>query len=181
METHAAQDIQLVLMHAGEYPLASGGVCNFVVGMKDCLNEKGKMDSTGDGGWDGSERRAWCNADFKNSIPQSLIGIFKKMVTVSGGTDGKSKVTSNDYFALPAEKEIFGINTRADAIVEEELFQLAYYETTQIKKVNNAADWYWQRSTSSIVSPYFCGVTATGASSDSYPYNPGGISPFGCI
>ena len=25
METHAAQDIQLVLMHAGEDPLASGG------------------------------------------------------------------------------------------------------------------------------------------------------------
>lgn len=25
METHAAQDVQLVLMHAKEYPLASGG------------------------------------------------------------------------------------------------------------------------------------------------------------
>ena len=46
METHAAQDVKMVLMHAGQYPLADGGECAFVVGQKDCLRKGDYITST---------------------------------------------------------------------------------------------------------------------------------------
>ena len=146
MESHAAQDVKLVLMHAGQYPLSGGGTANFVVGLKDCLSEGGKMDSGDNGdvfGWDTCTRRTWCNGEFKNSLPPTLLPIFKQMQTIAANGSGVTAVTSDDYFALAAEKEVFGTNKYADSTVELNLFQFDWYKTASNRQKNKGS---WSRS-----------------------------------
>lgn len=194
-ETHAEQDVELVLMHAGGYELADGSACNFVVGQKDALAEKGYMNSTNtsSGSWDGSARRAWCNDVYKNAIPSTLQPIFKQFKTITAETyNGTTLKTSLDYFALPAEREVFGAgygyagngyanNTEAAC---ENIFQFDWYKTSanRIKKMGisgNDAPW-WERSPDCINSGYFCGVGGGSAASDAANYTYG-LAPFGCI
>ena len=176
MESHAAQDVQLVLMHAKEYPLASGGVCNFVVGLKDCLKEPGAMNSTPTnvGGWNACERRTWCNTVFPQAFPETLRPIFKQMkTTTDNGAD--AAVTSDDMFALFAEKEVFGTNTYGSATAET--------KANRRKKANKGTAAWVERSASYGMANRFASVSATGTASDSfdpaqYPQN---LSPFACI
>ena len=106
MESHAEQDVKMVLMHVGQYPLADGGECVFVVGQKDCLNETGAMSYPA--GWDNCTRRTWCNGDYKNSLPGSLMSIFKEMKTV---IDRANPLFVSDY----KFKEVYLITTSADS------------------------------------------------------------------
>ena len=57
-ESHAEQDVEIVLMNAGGMTDISGTECAFVWGMKNCLNETGYMNSTGtnSGGWPATAR-----------------------------------------------------------------------------------------------------------------------------
>ena len=154
-ETHAAQTVQLVLMHAGGYELntaTEGGktTCNFIVGMKDCLKETGcmVMDGSNKGSWDGTNRRRWCNNTFYNAIPSTLRGIFKQFKTITAATyNGTSLQTSIDYFALPAEKEIFGGTSPqfSNSTEYNALFQFDWYKTksNRIKKTNGSAGSWW--------------------------------------
>lgn len=189
METHAAQDVKMVLMHAGQYPLADGGECAFVVGQKDCLNEKGAINQATDtyeGGWNASERRTWCNADYKNAFPQTLLPIFRQMNVTTANGSGSSVAESHDFFTLPAEKEVFGTTYHADEIAEMNLFQINYYSSAanQNKKVNGTDDNYWTRSSQSGVIGH--GIMArlmAGVMTPQYQdiNNTWGIAPFGCI
>ena len=195
-ESHAEQDVQLVLMHAGGYELADGSTCNFVVGQKDCLAEKGYMNSTNtnSGSWDGSARRAWCNSTYKNAIPGTLQPIFKQFKTVTAETyNGTTLKTSLDYFALPAEREVFGAgygyagngyanNTEAAC---ENIFQFDWYKTTanRIKKlgISGNADGWWGRSPSYNYGYFFCYVNNDGSAISGTAGLTGGLAPFGCI
>ena len=200
-ESHEEQDVELVLMHAGEYKLnkavASGrDTCSFVVGMKDALAEGGYMNSTNTntGSWNGCARRTWCNNVFKNAIPSSLSPIFKQFKTITAETyNGTALQTSVDWFALPAEREIFGAgygyagngyanNTEA---ASTDIFQFTWYRTTanQIKKLGmtGSASYWWERSPRYSNSRSFCCVDSYGNASGnaaSYAY---GVAPFGCI
>ena len=187
-ESHSAQEVELVLMHQGGYELADGSTCNFVVGQKDSLAERGYMNSgnTNSGSWDGSARRVWCNNEYKNAIPESLSPIFKKFKTITAETyNGTTLKTSLDYFALPAEKEIFDSRTNSNEIEFNALFQFDYYKTTsnRVKKPGKtgSAGYWWERS------PYyndlnrFCSVNGAGIAKGDYAASPDGLSPFGCI
>ena len=109
-ESHEAQEVDLVLMHAGGYTLnaavASGRTeCSFVVGQKDSLATAGYMNSsdTNSGSWNGSARRTWCNEVYKNALPNTLLPIFKQFKTITAETyNGSTNQESADYFALPA-------------------------------------------------------------------------------
>ena len=195
-ESHAEQDVELVLMHAGGYELADGSTCNFVVGQKDSLAEKGYMNSTGTnaGSWDGSARRAWCNSTYKNAIPEALRPIFKQFKTITAETyNGTTLKTSLDYFALPAAKEIFGgTATSAGSATSysnltefNALFQFEYYQTSanRIKKLGisgNALTW-WERSPNYSSSYRFCIVGGDGGASYGIANSTRGLAPFGCI
>ena len=182
METHAAQDVKMVLMHAGQYPLADGGECAFVVGQKDCLNEPGKMHPTKISsfdwsGWDSCERKEWCNNDYKNALPSPFVNIFRQINDSTGRTKG-------DYFALAAEKEILGFN-KYSTDNEAGLFQFNWYENfSHVRKnVGSYGEYrYWNRSPSSYLSVFCCIASNGGADygdvDNQYPL---GISPFGCI
>lgn len=162
------------------YPTA-----NFVVGMKDCLNESRQMNTTNTnaGGWNACAMRTFLNGDFKNAIPSSLLPMFKQMVTIAANGQGETAIESVDTFALFAETEIFASPVLANVTAEKDLFQIEWYETkaNRIKKVNGSAEHWWERSPASTSSDEFCRVFNNG-NPDWYDANDAiGVSPFGCI
>ena len=196
-ESHAEQDVELVLMHEGGYELADGSTCNFVVGQKDLLAEKGYMNATdtNSGSWEESARRTWCNSVYKNAIPNTLQPIFKQFKTITAETyNGTTLKTSLDYFALPAAKEIFGGDTASSAgsatsysnLTEfNALFQFDWYKTAdnRIKKLGisgSARDW-WERSPFYNGSGNFCSVRSGGNAINDNANFKNGLALFGCI
>ena len=196
-ESHAEQDVELVLMHAGGYELADGSTCNFVIGQKDLLAEKGYMNATdtNSGSWEESARRTWCNSVYKNAIPNTLQPIFKQFKTITAETyNGTTLKTSLDYFALPAAKEIFGGDTASSAgsatsysnLTEfNALFQFDWYKTAdnRIKKLGisgSARDW-WERSPFYNGSGNFCSVRSGGNAINDNANFKNGLALFGCI
>lgn len=192
-ESHSAQEVDLVLMHAGGYTLnaavASGRTkCSFVVGLKDSLTEAGYMNSsnTNSGSWNGSARRTWCNNVFRNAIPSTLRAIFKQFKTVTAQTyNGSTNQTSVDYFALPAEREIFDARNYCNQTEYNALFQFDYYKTAsnRVKKLGKTgtASYWWERSPSYDGSTYFCRVYSNGNADYNYAGYTSGLAPFGCI
>ena len=191
-ESHAAQQVDLVLMHAGGYDLnaavASGRTkCSFVVGLKDSLAKAGYMNvsNTNSGSWNGSARRTWCNNVFRNAIPSTLRAIFKQFKTVTAQTyNGSTNQTSVDYFALPAEREVFELKNPDNQTEYNALFQFDYYKTAsnRVKKLGKTgrASYWWERSPYS--SSGFCFVYSDGSSGGSYYASyTNGLAPFGCI
>lgn len=202
-ESHAAQTVELVIMHSGGYDLntavTSGrNKCSFVVGMKDCLAAGGYMNSTDTniGSWNGSSRRTWCNNVFKNAMPSSLLPIFKQFKTITAETyNGTALKTSVDWFALPAAKEIFGGDTATSAgatttrnsnLTEfNALFQFDWYKTTDNRKKkygpNGSSTYWWERSLYYGYSNGFCYIRESGGTNAGKSSFARGLAPFGCI
>ncbi len=192
-ESHSSQEVDLVLMHTGGYnlnePVASGRTtCSFVVGQKDSLATPGFMNSLkfNDGSWDGSARRTWCNSVYKNALPSTLLPIFKQFKTITAQTyNGSTNQESVDYFALPAEKEIFGSRTYSNETESNALFQFDWYKTAsnivkKLGKTGRASHW-WERSPHYDSGTDFCYVVSNGTA---YYYDADwgcGLAPFGCI
>ena len=194
-ESHAAQKVDLVLMHAGGYELADGSTCNFIVGQKHALSTYGYMNSssTNSGSWDGCARRTWCNEVYKNAIPESLRSIFKQFKTITAETyNGTTLKTSLDYFALPAAKEIFGgtatsagSSTSYSNLTEfNALFQFELYKTPSNRNKKGTSGYYahwWERSPYYGGSNRFCRVFNNGTADINDANKTLGLAPFGCI
>lgn len=156
--------------------------------MKDCLNEIHAMNpsDTNAGGWNGCEIRTWLNNTVYNQLPDSIKQILKLMNvwTANGGNQaGTTGVYSEDYLALPAEREVFGSNTSADSTVEAQLIQLEWYKTAgnRIKKVNGGNSWWNERSPNCYSPYYVCGVTSSGSGNYDRANISRGVSFIGCI
>lgn len=192
-ESHAAQSVTMVLMDSQHYDLVAATVGgstkdHFVVGLKNCLNEPGYMNSTDTniGSWNACARRAWCNDVFKAAIPQTLRNCFKQFhVITATAVDSTVNQTTNDYFALFAEKEVFGKRTFSNETEAAALTQIEYYETAanRIKTVDGSAGFWWGRSpvpgmgeTDSFGRVGFDGVAGFGSADFT-----SGLAPFGCI
>ena len=199
-ESHAAQTVQLVLMDStckGFTFTSGGGTPRFIVGMYDCLNETGYMNSskTNVGGWSSSARRAWCNNEFYNSIPSTLRSIFKQFTWEQGQGGKKSSglLETNDYFALAPEKAIFGSSATSKAYSfsgEAALYdQWEWYQTSnnRIKTINESADWWWGCSPCAYATAtffqqgLFCATSGAGAAIFASASSSLGLAPFGCI
>ena len=74
-ESHAQQKATLVLLQKGLYVDTDDKEVNFIVGLKDSLNEAGYMNgtATNSGSWEDSARRTWCNSTFYNAMPEDLL------------------------------------------------------------------------------------------------------------
>lgn len=196
-ESHVEQTVTFVLMNAGGKTLANATAsgrteCNFIVGMKNGLAEKGAMNSTNTavGGWDACSRRTWCNDVFRNAIPSTLRDIFKQHFNTTGNTTGSTTVISTDYFALPAEKEVFGRNRKANSTAESSLTQFEYYATVAniLKRKGGTVVAWSLRSPSRSLDTYYCNANYK-KSGDTYVPEPGeyyaffdyALSPFGVI
>lgn len=184
-ESHAAQDVQMVLTDPGHYTLANGKKCNFVVLQKDCLKEYGVMNSqnANSGGWDSCPRRTWCNSVYRNAIPATLRPIFKQFKVRTANGPGSGVTESTDWFSLFSEKEVFGSTTYANSSAEANNSQLTWFKTSsnRIKRVNGSAKYWWERSPYSGISNRFCRVTSSGNADWSYANFRNGLAPFGCI
>lgn len=191
-ESHAAQTVTMVLMNAGgktlATPTAAGQTtCNYVVGLKNGLAEYGYMNSsnTNSGGWDSCARRTWCNSVYRSAIPATLRGIFKQHKNITASGSSTATTTSTDYFALPAEKEIFGSTTYGSSTAETSLTQFQWYKTAanRIKKTGDSgsADYWWERSPYSGNSTSFCAVASDGSANANSASIGLLIAPFGCI
>lgn len=196
-ESHVEQTVTFVLMNAGGKTLAnatpSGRTeCSFIVGMKNGLangtsGEYGYMNSsdTNSGGWESCKRRTWCNDVFRNAIPEALRDMFKQHLNVTANGSSVTTATSTDYFALPAEKEVFGSVTYANSTAEASLTQFEYYKTSsnRIKKTGDGGSAYlwWERSSRSGYSFVFCYVSSGGRASASMSSDTFLLAPFGCI
>ena len=197
-ESHVAQTATLVLLHKGLYDLktaTAGGrsKCAFIVGLKNSLKETGYMNdtNTNSGSWKNSKRRAWCNSVFYNAIPSSIRSIFKEFKTVTASVyNGSTNETTEDYFALPAGKEVFGADGNQGGGYSNQtegnaLTQFTYYATSanRIKKLGDdgSATYWWERSPYYDNAAYFCLVYSGGSASYYYASNAYGLAPFGCI
>lgn len=206
-ETHTAQDVTLVIMNEG---YSVNGVDNshvhFVVGLKNCLNETGYMNSTGTnaGGWKNCARRGWCNSIFYASFPDTLKPIFKlfNTKTANGGYTNYSAInTAEDRFALFAGKEIFnteqngaasngfpaysgGYSMKTEA---DNLSQITWYATAanRLKQVSGSNAFWWERSPIYSYEYSFCSVNYNGGANFIGNTNSAndsrGLAPFGCI
>lgn len=162
-----------------------GGTANFVVGMKDCLDVMGAMNSTNSnvGGWNGCERRTWCNEKAYNAIPESLRPAFKKMKTVTNaGFNNNTPTESEDYLALFAIKEVMGSDMgKGSTEAESSLFQFDWYKTSANQnKTAPGNSGYLTRSCPIYVLNswiYIRNRAALNAAGNA----PEGLSFFGCI
>lgn len=162
---------------------------SFVVGLKNCLHTKMNMNptATNAGSWNSCERRTWLNNTFRGQIPSSIRGIFKQFKCKTANEYSGSSITvSTDYFALPAEKEVFGKKTCCTDAEAAALIQFDYYVVTshRLKQIGENATsngtWF-ERSPAYITANTFCSVSDGGSARYNDANYTGGISPFGCI
>ena len=188
-ESHAAQAVSFVLSHAGATTGLSrvdGGDIHFQVDQLNLLANNGYMNSTNTnaGSWNGSARRAWCNNVYYNAIPSTLKAIFKQMnVTSVDSYNGAAVNVTEDYFALRAEKEIFGTRSNSNTTEAAALSQVDYYKTSAniIKYRAGSAGYWWERSPYSSNSNNFCYVYSNGNANNNNASNANGLAPFGCV
>ena len=189
-ESHAAQTVELVLMDTtctGFTITNTSKKPSFIVGMKNCLNEIGYMNSSSQNtnGWSGCARRTWCNSVFYNAIPSTLRPIFKQFTWKQGSGGGASSglLSTDDYFALPPEKAIFGSRTYSFSDEADLYSNWEWYQTSTNRKktVNNSAGSWRECSPYSGYSSNFCSVRSGGAAGGGSAGNANGLAPFGCI
>lgn len=195
-ESHVEQDVTMVLMDTActGFTLASataGGKTNpdFIVGLKNNLLEKGYMNasSTTANGWSGCARRTWCNDVFKNSMPSTLLPIFKQFKWKQGKGGGATSglLETTDYFGLAPEKAVFGSATYSYSDEAALYAQWKWYQTTsnRIKKLGDtgSANTWWECSPHPDSTYFFCYVDSGGSASEGNVIAPVGLSPFGCI
>lgn len=187
----AAQDVVLVLMDTGSqsgYVDVNNKTVNFIVGQKDCLSEKGRMNTpnTNAGSWNSCAMRTDLNSKYYNALPATFRDCLKQFKTVTATEYNASTVTtSNDYVALFAEKEIFGYDQYARSNNTElaALVQIDYYKTAanRKKKYASSNDFWWERSPYKSNANSFCLVHSGGITSYGGAASAEGIAPFMCI
>lgn len=186
-ESHAAQTVKFVLMNFGGKTLTADNTeCLAIVGQKNCLAETGYIANSNynNGGWTAGGRRTWCNSIYKEAIPSDFRELFKEYNNQSGygGASSSGTKTTADYFALPAEIEVYGTISNS---VEGEGSLFKYYETAanRIKTLGeggSAGNW-WERSPYKGDSQSFCYVQSNGMRFRQAANSNAGIAPFGCI
>lgn len=187
-ESHSAETVTFVIQNIGGVTLSNGKECHYVVGLLNSLATVGYMNSsdTNTGSWKSSARRTWCNSVFRNAIPEGVRNCFKQFKCITAKEYNATTTTiTDDYFALPAEKEIFGEGHYSNEFELDALKQFDWYKTSanRIKKLGNSgsAYWWWERSPDYYDSSGFCSVGTDGTAHHVNASCAHGLSPFGCI
>lgn len=135
----------------------------------DASHECGYMNSSdmNSGGWEGCERRTWCNNVYKKCLPayvQSMMKQVKKLTSV-GGQSSTIK-TSNDYAFLLSEIEIFGNipYSFGGEGTQYQYFKNATANRYKSPRTNNSyvSGIWWERSPCRSANESFCVVNAAG-------------------
>ena len=188
-ESHAAQQVHVVLSHRGGQTLEDGSACTFQWDFVEALAEAGYMNSsnTNSGGYDGSARAPWNDTPMYNALPAWLKKMTKPFKVTSGVGGGASSglQTTVHKLALRAEKEVFGSRTYSFSDEANALTQVDYYKTADNRKkkrgISGSVNTWWLRSSYSGNSNRFCYVDSDGSAdylNASYTF---GLAPFGCF
>ena len=185
-ESHATQEVELVIIDFKHDDLANGGKAAVTVQQRDSLSEYGYMNSsnTNANGWDRCARRTWCNNVYKKALPTALASLIKTVAKkTSAGSQSSTIKTSNDDVFMVSEVEVFGQTTYSFAGEGE---QYEYYKTTanRVKYQGTAratAYYWWERSPRSSNSTSFCYVNSSGAAYGYNASNAYGLAPAFCI
>ena len=177
----AEQDVDFIIFDKGGKelvtPINGHAECAFIIGNESPLNGQGAINTTRTavGGWEGCMIREWCNDDFYNAISANCKSWFKLHKNETAGGSGASPaVTSQDYIAYIAEKEYFGVNSKAYAPAEANLKQFARFVNTK----NITA--VYERSPRN--GQWWCSINAKGnADAAAYIERKGNIALFGVI
>ena len=182
-ESHAEQDVEIVLMNAGGMTDTSGTECAFVWGMKNCLNEMGYMNSTGtnSGGWPTTARATWCENVLYPAFGSDFNRLFREFKHTScDGTNGTAEVSKTGHCALFSEKMVFGSIAYTGAAENSHPY-LQWYQTTsnRIKTTNGSQSKWWLSSPGEYGSAFFVGVSVSGGRGNNAANGAHGISAFG--
>ena len=188
-ESHAAQQVHVVLSHRGGQTLENGSACTFQWDFVEALAESGYMNSsnTNSGGYDGSARAPWNDTPMYNALPAWLKKMTKSFKVTSGVGGGASSglQTTVHKLALRAEQEVFGTRTYSFADEATALTQVDYYKTADNRKkkrgISGSVSFWWLRSSYSGGSSRFCCVFSDGSAGLNTASNAGGLAPFGCF
>lgn len=188
-ESHAAQQVHVVLSHRGGQTLENGSACTFQWDFVEALAEAGYMNSsnTNSGGYDGSARAPWNDTPMYNALPEWLKKMTKPFKVTSGVGGGASSglQTTVHKLALRAEQEVFGTRTYSFADEATALTQVDYYKTADNRKkklgISGSVSYWWLRSSYSGNSNFFCLVSSGGAAGRSGASGTLGLAPFGCF
>ena len=188
-ESHAAQQVHVVLSHRGGQTLEDGSACTFQWDFVEALAEAGYMNSsnTNSGGYDGSARAPWNDTPMYNALPAWLKKMTKPFKVTSGVGGGASSglQTTVHKLALRAEKEVFGTRSYSFSDEANALTQVDYYKTADNKKkkrgISGSVNNWWLRSSYSGSSARFCRVASDGSADYGDASNTFGLAPFGCF
>lgn len=135
----------------------------------DASHECGYMNSSdmNSGGWEGCERRTWCNNVYKKCLPayvQSMMKQVKKLT--SGGGQSSTIKTSNDYAFLLSEYEISGNipYSFGGEGIQYQYFKNATANRYKSPRISNfyVSGIWWSRSPCRSANESFCAVNAAG-------------------
>lgn len=154
----------------------------------DTSHEYGYIDSsnTNSGGWEGCERRTWCNNVYKGCLPAYIQNMMKQVKKLtSAGSQSSEIKTSKDYAFLPSEIEVFGV-TKYSFAGEGEQYQ--YFKNATANRYKKpiydsgfVSGWWWERSPYNKGPYYFCNVYRSGSTNTSSTADIRGIAPCLCL
>lgn len=165
----------LVLMNKGGYsltnPTPSGRTtCSFVVGVKYGVGQATYSDVETDS-WKDSTLRSLLNTTFKNSIPSTLINMFKSVKVITAKSCSSSEYeTTNDYFFVPAVKEISGRACYSNTVEANALSQYTFFVDSANRQLKDSYPamkynaYWWTRSPGKKDSQTgFCSIIPSGS------------------
>lgn len=144
----------------------SGGKAGITFQLVDCMNKSYQMNATAEhtnsGGWTSCTMRSSTMATLLTKLPSALQNVIKAVnkLTSAGNQSANINTTSDKLFLL-SEVEIFGSTTYSKS---GEGSQYAYYKAgnSKVKKVNNTASLWWERSPDGSTNNRFCVVASDG-------------------
>ena len=187
-ETHAAQNVNIVISEFGGKTLEDGTECLLQYDFQNCLAEIGYMVSSNNntGGYESSPRMTWCDNVCFAALPSWLQSVSRrfKTKTFNGGTT----TTVNDglhKLALRTEKEVLGTRAYSHANEANVNTQPSYY-TVSVNRVKGLGiggevTAWWTGSAHNNVSQNWCYITTAGTGERAGCMQKYGIAPYGCI
>lgn len=161
----------------------AGGTAGITFQMVDCMNTKGKMNSssTNSGGWTRCAMRTSVLNSIFSSLPADLQNVIKAVNKLtSAGNQSATISTTSDKLFLLSEVEIFGSTTNSKS---GEGKQYAYYKAgnSKAKKVDGFVSFWWERSPHHSNSTRFCNVNDSGRADHATADNSFGVSFGFCV
>ena len=142
----------------------SGGKAGITFQLVNCLNKNYVMNNsnTNSKGWTSCVMRSSTMATLLTKLPSALQNVIKAVnkLTSAGNQSATINTTSDKLFLL-SEVEIFGSTTYSKS---GEGSQYAYYKAgnSKVKKVNDSASSWWERSPYRSDNIKFCAVSSDG-------------------